>query len=106
MARKNTPKTPLLHVLRQLGTDDKRNEFILLSDVTELDTDAVTLAPQRFDKLILVDATGYVTIADGAWFRGRSVEFTADGSGVITRRYRAGGRASAVLGIAERSRPA
>lgn len=31
-----------------------------------------------------------VRISDGAWFTGRSVEFTADASGAITTRYRVG----------------
>lgn len=36
MPRKNTPRTPLLHVLRQLGTDDKRNEFAALAGTSRL----------------------------------------------------------------------
>lgn len=36
MPRRNTPKTPLLHVLRQLGTDDKRNEFAALAGTSRL----------------------------------------------------------------------
>ena len=36
MARKNQPKTPLLAVLRQLGTDDKRNEFAALAGTSRL----------------------------------------------------------------------
>ena len=36
MPRKNTPRTPLLHVLRQLGTDDKRNEFATLAGTSRL----------------------------------------------------------------------
>ena len=36
MPRKNHPKTPLLHVLRQLGTDDKRNEFAALAGTSRL----------------------------------------------------------------------
>jgi len=36
MARKNHPKTPLLHVLRQLATDDKRNEFAALAGTSRL----------------------------------------------------------------------
>ena len=36
MPRKNQPKTPLLQVLRQLGTDDKRNEFAALAGTSRL----------------------------------------------------------------------
>lgn len=36
MPRRNAPKTPLLHVLRQLGTDDKRNEFAALAGTSRL----------------------------------------------------------------------
>lgn len=36
MPRKNTPKTPLLHVLRQLATDDKRDEFAALAGTSRL----------------------------------------------------------------------
>ena len=36
MPRRNTPKTPLLHVLRQLGTDDKRDEFAGLAGTSRL----------------------------------------------------------------------
>ena len=36
MPRKNQPKTPLLHVLRQLGTDDKRNEFAAMAGTSRL----------------------------------------------------------------------
>ena len=36
MARKNTPRTPLLAVLRQLETDDKRDEFATLADTSRL----------------------------------------------------------------------
>ena len=36
MARKNQPKTPLLAVLRQLETDDKRDEFATLAGTSRL----------------------------------------------------------------------
>ena len=36
MARKNTPRTPLLAVLRQLETDDKRDEFATLAGTSRL----------------------------------------------------------------------
>ena len=36
MASKNQPKTPLLAVLRQLGTDDKRDEFAGLAGTSRL----------------------------------------------------------------------
>ena len=36
MARKNTPRTPLLAVLRQLGADDKRDEFAGLAGTSRL----------------------------------------------------------------------
>lgn len=36
MARKNQPKTPLLAVLRQLATDDKRDEFAALAGTSRL----------------------------------------------------------------------
>ena len=36
MARRNAPKTPLLAVLRQLETDDKRNEFAALAGTSRL----------------------------------------------------------------------
>ena len=36
MARKNQPRTPLLAVLRQLATDDKRDEFAALADTSRL----------------------------------------------------------------------
>lgn len=36
MARKNSPKTPLLAVLRQLETDDKRDEFATLAGTSRL----------------------------------------------------------------------
>ena len=36
MARKNSPRTPLLAVLRQLGTDDKRDEFAGLAGTSRL----------------------------------------------------------------------
>ena len=36
MPRKNTPRTPLLHVLRDLATDDKRNEFAALAGTSRL----------------------------------------------------------------------
>ena len=36
MARKNQPKTPLLAVLRQLETDDKRDEFAALAGTSRL----------------------------------------------------------------------
>lgn len=36
MARKNIPKTPLLAVLRQLGTEDKRDEFAGLAGTSRL----------------------------------------------------------------------
>jgi hypothetical protein len=47
--------------------------------INDRDTDIETLSPN-----------GYVRVSDGAWLRGRSVEFTADGAGVITRRFRIG----------------
>lgn len=37
-----------------------------------------------------MNSGGSLTISDGAWLRGRSVEFSADSSGNITRRYRVG----------------
>ena len=36
MPRKNTPRTPLLVVLRQLETDDKRDEFARLAGTSRL----------------------------------------------------------------------
>ena len=36
MPRKNTPRTPLLAVLRQLETDDKRDEFAGLAGTSRL----------------------------------------------------------------------
>ena len=36
MPRKNTPRTPLLQVLRDLATDDKRNEFAALAGTSRL----------------------------------------------------------------------
>ena len=36
MARKNQPRTPLLAVLRQLATDDKRDEFAALAGTSRL----------------------------------------------------------------------
>ena len=36
MPRKNTPRSPLLHVLRQLATDDKRDEFAALAGTSRL----------------------------------------------------------------------
>lgn len=36
MARHNQPKTPLLAVLRQLATDDKRDEFAGLAGTSRL----------------------------------------------------------------------
>ena len=36
MPRKNTPRTPLLRVLRDLATDDKRNEFAALAGTSRL----------------------------------------------------------------------
>ena len=36
MPRKNTPRTPLLAVLRQLETDDKRDEFATLAGTSRL----------------------------------------------------------------------
>lgn len=36
MPRKNSPRTPLLAVLRQLGTDDKRDEFAGLAGTSRL----------------------------------------------------------------------
>ena len=36
MPRKNQPKTPLLQVLRDLATDDKRNEFAALAGTSRL----------------------------------------------------------------------
>lgn len=36
MARKNSPRTPLLAVLRQLETDDKRDEFATLAGTSRL----------------------------------------------------------------------
>ena len=36
MARRNAPKTPLLAVLRQLETDDKRDEFAALAGTSRL----------------------------------------------------------------------
>ena len=36
MPRKNSPLTPLLHVLRQLATDDKRDEFAALAGTSRL----------------------------------------------------------------------
>ena len=36
MARKKTPRTPLLAVLRQLETDDKRDEFAGLAGTSRL----------------------------------------------------------------------
>ena len=36
MPRKNSPRTPLLAVLRQLGTDDKRDEFATLAGTSRL----------------------------------------------------------------------
>lgn len=42
--------------------------------------------------IVKVSPNGFLRINDGAWFKGRSGEFTADGSGVMTVRYRVGGR--------------
>ena len=36
MARRNQPKTPLLALLRELGTDDKRNEFATMAGTSRL----------------------------------------------------------------------
>ena len=36
MPRKNSPRTPLLAVLRQLATDDKRDEFAALAGTSRL----------------------------------------------------------------------
>ena len=36
MPRKNTPRTPLLQVLRDLATDDKRDEFAALAGTSRL----------------------------------------------------------------------
>lgn len=47
--------------------------------VNDTDTDIATLSPD-----------GYVKVSDGAWLRGRSVEFSADARGNITRRFRVG----------------
>jgi hypothetical protein len=47
--------------------------------LNETDTDIVTMAPGA-----------RVRISDGRWLRSRSIEFTADASGNITRRYFAG----------------
>lgn len=48
--------------------------------VNDTDTDIATLSPG-----------GYVRVSDGAWLRGRSVEFSADARGHITRRFTVGG---------------
>ena len=52
-----------------------RGSFVL----NDSDTDIVQMSPR-----------GYLKISDGGWSGGRSVEFTADASGSITRRFKAG----------------
>jgi len=48
-------------------------------ELNDSDTDIVRMSPG-----------GHLTISDGGWFAGHAVEFTADGSGNITRRFKAG----------------
>jgi beta-lactamase regulating signal transducer with metallopeptidase domain len=38
-------------------------------------------------EIVKISPGGYVRFSDGMWMRGRSVEFTADGAGNVTRRF-------------------
>ena len=66
MARKNQPRTPLLAVLRQLETDDKRDEFAALAGTSRLYLYQLSICSRRSCRADLAKRIADASVVMGA----------------------------------------